>query len=124
MADDPLIHSAATECDAHFLASVRARLNARALVHESEVPLPPLALERLLNLAFAGVPASAAAAPLIGYMRHTGIDEASGDYFAMVTFEDQQQARRAGAMIFSNVTLEPAIETPTPANEESRHATA
>lgn len=122
MQSDSLIESAQRASTAEFLGAVRARLNARSLVSESEVPMPAIALERLLTLAFAGVPNESPTPPLTGYLRSAGIDEASGDYCALVTFEDQETARRAGALIFHNVALERAHETPTAANEEQHHA--
>lgn len=120
MADDALIHSAATECDAHFLGAVRTRLNARTLVRESEVALPAAALERLLKLAFAGMPVQRDR-PLIGYLRACGIDDASGEYFAMLVFAEQAEAKRAGALLYENVQIEIATPLLDAANEESHH---
>jgi hypothetical protein len=103
-----------------FLAAVRTRLNARSLVEDADVPLPAIAVQRLLQIA-----ADAQPRPQIGvkgYLRAAGIDDASGEYFATVTFDDQETARRVGDLIFADVSLEPFLETPAAANEERSHA--
>lgn len=106
--------------DDAFLAAVRTRLNARSLVEDAEVPLPPIAVQRLLQIASEARPR-----PQIGvkgYLRAAGIDDASGEYVAHVAFPDQETARAAGALIFADVMLEPVMETPAAANEERSRA--
>ena len=110
--------------DADFLDRQRLVINARSLATPpAPIELPHAEAERLLALADEALTSRRKLReeppPQLGPVGHVyaaGVDESSGEYFVKISFVDRDTAQLAGPLLFRDVCIEEAIDTPAPAN--------